>query len=163
RQYATGEIPDTTLRDRFRVFYPTDPTLAAHYDAWISQFPKSYVAHLARAIYYKKIGMQSRGTEYIKNTTAAQLDGMTNAFRKALADLHTCVNLDPKPTLAYAHAMDISSFSSQGDERELEELAAKADPGNTVVRVKYMQHLEPRWGGSWEEMQDFLEESRRAN
>jgi tetratricopeptide (TPR) repeat protein len=163
QQYVDGAIADSTLRDSFRVFYPTDRTLAARYDAWVARFPKSYVAHLARAIYYKKIGQQSRGDKYIRDTTDAQLAGMTEAFGKALQDLHACADLDPKPTLAYGHALDISSYSGGEDERELQDLAAQVDPENIIVRLKYMTALKPRWGGSYEQMEAFLEESRRGN
>jgi len=163
QQYINGAISDSALRDSFRVFYPTDRALAARYDGWVAKFPKSYVAHLARAIYYKKIGQQSRGSKYIRETTDSQLDGMTEAFRKALEDLHACADLDLKPTLAYGHALDISSYSGGDDERELQDLAAQVDPGNIIVRLKYMNSLEPRWGGSYEQMEAFLEESRRAN
>ena len=163
RQYVNGVISDEMLRDRFRVFYPVDPALVPHYDAWVQMFPQSYVAHLARAIYYKKRGQESRGEDYISQVTETQLVGMNEAFAKALKDLHTCVALDPKPTLAYGHALDISSYTSAGDERELQDLAAQVDPANIIVRMKYMNALEPRWGGSSKKMQAFLEESRRAN
>ena len=163
RQYVNGVISDEMLRDRFRVFYPVDPALVPHYDAWVQTFPESYVAHLARAIYYKKRGQQSRGENYISQVTETQLAGMNEAFAEALKDLHTCVALDPKPTLAYGHALDISSYTGAGDERELQDLAAQVDPANIIVRVKYMNALEPRWGGSSKKMKAFLEESRRAN
>jgi hypothetical protein len=60
--------------------------------------------HLARAIYYKKKGQESRGEKYISQVTETQLVGMNEAFAEALKDLHTCVALDPKPTLAHGHA-----------------------------------------------------------
>lgn len=163
RQYVNGVISDEMLRDQFRAFYPIEQALAAHYDGWVKQFPHSYVAHLARAIYYKKIGQESRGENYISQTTEAQFVGMKDAFAKALKDLHACVDLDLKPTLAYGHALDISSYTGAGDERELQDLAAEVDPGNVIVRIKYMTSLEPRWGGSAEKMDAFLEESRRSN
>jgi hypothetical protein len=81
----------------------------------------------------------------------------------ALLDLRACIDLDAKPTLCYGHALDVSSYMGADDERELVDLAAQADPGNIVVRLKYMDALEPRWGGSYERMEAFLEESRRAN
>jgi tetratricopeptide (TPR) repeat protein len=163
RQYAEGVISDETLRDQFRAFYPTDHALAAHYDSWVQHFPGSYVAHLARAIYYKKVGQESRGENYISETTEAQLGGMNEAFAKALKDLHACVDLDPKPTLAYGHALDISAYTGAGDERELQDLAAQVDADNIIVRIKYMIALEPRWGGSVEKMQAFLQETRRTH
>jgi hypothetical protein len=59
--YARGAINDEQLREVFRGFYFTTPTLASNFDEWIAQFPRSYVAHLARGIYYKKIGQERRG------------------------------------------------------------------------------------------------------
>jgi len=161
--YSNGTVTDQELRADFRVFYPTDAALESKYDAWIAQFPKSYVAHLARAIYYKKVGQERRGGDYIGNTTAEQLRGMEVAFGKASQDLHASVALDAKPLLSYFHAMDIPRYLGGADEvRELLELSNKVDPDNLIVREKYMTTLEPRWGGSVEQMYGFLDESRKA-
>jgi TPR repeat protein len=62
------------------------------------------------------------------------------------------------------HAMDISSQAGDTDANcETLDAAVRVDPNNLVVRQKYMIGLEPRWGGSLPQMQDFLEECRRAN
>jgi hypothetical protein len=53
RNYKKGSITDEDLRAAFRVFYPTDATLEQEYTAWIAQFPKSYVARLARNLLRK--------------------------------------------------------------------------------------------------------------
>ena len=59
--YDTGRLSDRKLRSAFRHFYDTSPDLAARYASWVKEMPRSYVAHLARAIYYLRIGEQSRG------------------------------------------------------------------------------------------------------
>jgi tetratricopeptide (TPR) repeat protein len=161
--YRNGTVTDQELRADFRVFYSADATLESKYDAWIVQFPRSYVAHLARAIYYKKVGQERRGGDYIGNTTAEQLRGMEVAFGKASQDLRASVALDDKPLLTYFHAMDIPRYLGGATEvRELLELSNKVDRDNLIVREKYMTTLEPRWGGSVEQMYAFLDESRKA-
>lgn len=163
RNYKNGAITDEDLRAAFRVFYATDAALEPKYDAWVAQFPKSYVARLARGIYYKKVGRERRGSDSIGNTTDKQLQGMEAAFAKASQDLHASVGLDDKPLLTYLHAMDIGSYMGDSDQsRELLDLSLQLDPGNFIVREKYMNGLEPRWGGSVEQMYTFLEESRNA-
>src|SRR5882757_5430793 len=52
RSYKMGAITDEDLRAAFRVFYSTDPSLERYYDLWVTSHPQSYVAHLARGIYF---------------------------------------------------------------------------------------------------------------
>ena len=162
-QYERNMLSDVQLRDAFRVFYDTDPQLESQYGLWISRFPKSYVALLARAIYYKKIGFDRRGGDYIGSTTPEQIRGMREAFEKAQLDLAASEKLTKKPFLSYFHAMDISSSDGTPEQtRHLLDLANGIDPKNFVARYKYMSTLTTRWGGSVAEMSGFLDECRRA-
>jgi len=164
RDYARRARTDDDLRAAFRVFYATDVALQKKYAAWIAAFPRSYVARLARGIYYVKVGMQRRGGNAISDTTDEQLHGMKVAFARAEEDLRASLALDDKPLLTYAQEMDIATFVGEGDARAraILDAAIKVDRDNIVVREKYMGTLEPRWGGSVEAMQAFLEESKRS-
>jgi tetratricopeptide (TPR) repeat protein len=163
RDYKKGTITDESLRAAFRVFYATDDALGSKYDAWVAQFPKSYVARLARGIYYKKVAEDRRGGDFISNTTDEQLLGMETFFAKASEDLYASIALDDKPLLSYVHAMDIGAFlGNPGESRRLLDLSLQLDPGNFVAREKYLNFLEPRWGGSVEQMYAFLEECKKA-
>ena len=95
--YAHGAINDEQLREVFRGFYFTTPTLASNFDEWVAEFPRSYVAHLARGIYYKKIGQERRGGQVASETSREQFQAMEQAFAKASADLEQSLSLDPKP------------------------------------------------------------------
>jgi Domain of unknown function (DUF4034) len=81
--YKSGSITDENLRAAFRAFYATDAALERKYDAWVEQFPKSYVARLARGIYYKKVGQERRGSDFVSSTSDEQLRGMETEFQKA--------------------------------------------------------------------------------
>src|SRR5262245_51936047 len=52
-EYDNGVISDVDLRAAFRTFYDPDPALERWFEAWTKHSPNSYVAHLARGIYYK--------------------------------------------------------------------------------------------------------------
>jgi len=161
--YRNGTVTDLELRAAFRAFYATDTELESKYDAWITRFPNSYVAHLARGIYYKKVGEERRGPASFSETTAEQLRGMEAALGKASQDLHASVALDAKPVLTYFYALAVANYlGDKGEVRELLAQSTKVDPGNVIVRECYLQTIEPRWGGSIEQMYAFLDESRKA-
>jgi hypothetical protein len=105
RRYKIGAITDEDLRAAFRVFYSTDPSLEREYDLWVASHPRSYVAHLARGIYYKKIGLEQRGPQSFDRTNDEQLRAMKESFGKASADFNASYALDDKPLLTYMHAI----------------------------------------------------------
>jgi TPR repeat protein len=160
--YRRGAIDDERLLDAFRVFYVTDPTLEPSFSLWVHRQPKSYAAYLARGIYRKYLGLEQRGGKFISETSETQLRGMQLQFQKAMQDLRKSMELDDKPLLSYLHAMDIAKhFGDAQAERELLDAAAKVDPRNVIVRRKYLLTLETRWGGSPQQMRDFIAECRK--
>jgi tetratricopeptide (TPR) repeat protein len=164
RKYEQGSITEENLRDAFRVFYPTDATLATKYDQWVSEFPRSYVARLARAIYYKKVGEEKRGGDYINQTSEQQIRGMQEALLQSLRDSDASVTLTAKPLLSYLQEMDIASLLGAPDQgRKSLDLAIKIEPDTYIARLKYMNNLETRWGGSLDEMQAFYEECKGSH
>ena len=161
--YEDGRESDEDLRAAFRVFYATGPALEPHYEEWVRHSPNSYVAHLARGIYYKKVGFDRRGGNFISETTEEQLAGMEAAYAIADQELSASLALDAKPLLSFHHMMDLRSEA--GDKvgtRLLLDSALGIDKKAFIVREKYMGTLQTRWGGSVAEMQKFLEECRRA-
>ena len=162
-QFEIGRISGDQLRDAFRGFYPTDEDLAVRYDAWVTAYPKSYVARLARGIYYKKVGLLARGEKYISETSQSQIDKMDDAMSMASRDLGASVELNPKPFLSYLHTMDIGrQYISNERLRKVFDRGAELDPNSLGLRVKFMAALEPKWGGSITAMRAFLEESKKT-
>ena len=162
-QFERGKISGEDARDAFRAFYSTDKDLAAKYDEWIKRYPNSYVAHLARGIYYKKVGLEARGGKYIEETSQEQIQNMDAALTKAIKDFGDSIPLTRKPFVSYLHMIDIGkSYVSASYTRELYDHAVALDPRSFAARQKFMAALQTKWGGSLEDMQKFLEECRRA-
>ena len=161
--YHNGRTSDEDLRNAFRAFYDTDRALKPSYDAWVQRYPRSYVAFLARGIYYKRMGQERRGDGLMRDTSLWQLLGMESAFNQAFADFKASEALDDRPLLTYMHMMDISVQAGDAvQNRAILDAAIRIDPANFVVRQKYMISLEAKWGGSHEKMQEFLDECRHA-
>lgn len=164
RKYEKGSITEGNLRDAFRVFYPTDVALATKYDQWIGQFPKSYVAHLARAIYYRKVGEEKRGGAYIENTSEDQIVGMKEALARSWQDVEASLTLTGKPLLSYVQAIDMAGQLGIADSgRQFLDDAIKIAPDTLIARMKYMNNLETRWGGNVEAMRAFYAECETSH
>lgn len=162
-QYRKGAISDEQLLAAFRAFYIRDPKQTPYFDKWVEQRPKSYVAHLARGIHLKYVGMEARGNKFISQTSREQLDGMMQAFKPAIADLRASMALDAKPLLSFHHLIDIGNFLGLREmNRDLIRATENVDPKNFVVRYKFLLTLQSRWGGSVKEMQEFVDECKRV-
>jgi tetratricopeptide (TPR) repeat protein len=163
QQYEDHQIPDEDLRAAFRAFYATDAGLAADYDAWVQHSPKSYVAHLAKGIYYDMVGLEQRGGKFIDETGNQQLRRSKAAFQVADRELTASLALDKKPLLSYLYLIDIrSEVADLPGARKLLDVADSIDADNFVVRENYMGSLQTRWGGSVAKMRGFLSECRSS-
>ena len=161
--YDHGSVSDERLRSAFRHFYDSSPDLAARYATWVNDMPNSYVAHLARAIYYIRVGEASRGNMTIAYTSGAQLRGMDSAFATASSELEKSVSLEKKPLLSVFYQLDIGKF--EGDaahNRALLQNSLAIDRKNFIVREMYMQTLQTAWGGSTEQLKAFVADNRTA-
>lgn len=162
--YRDRKISDEDLRAAFRVFYSTDAALGKFYTAWVQHSPRSYVAHLARGIYYKKVGAEQRGSDFIDKTSDRQIEYMEAANRMAAAEFSASLALDDKPLLTYMHSIDLDMDSGdKAQARQWLDRSLAFDPTNIIVREKYMLALQTRWLGSVGEMKAFLAECRKAH
>lgn len=162
-RYDNGSISDERLRSAFRHFYDSSPELAAQYAKWVKEMPDSYVAHLARAIYYIRVGEASRGDRLIAYTSEAQLNGMDAAFAEASSELRKSLTLDKKPILSVFYQLDIGKFEGDAAQnRALLQDSLAIDPKNFIAREMYMLTIQTAWGGGTQQLKAFVADSRTA-
>ena len=138
-----------------------DPSLRQHLDAWVAQRP-SVAAYIARAAHAAAMGWHARGEAYADSTREEQFKGMDTWFSRASDDVHEAVRRDSTAVAAYWVLQSIF-ITADDDEpnRRIAQRALQFAPASAETRVRYMHTLEPRWGGSLEQMREFAEESQR--
>lgn len=162
--YEEGTLSEETLYQDFRALYEDSATNEQYFTGWVSAFPKSYSARTARGAYYYRMGSFSRGRQFIANTPQDQLAQMHAYLTKARADLNASLKMSAKPYLSTLYLLNVAQLSGKDAERRhWLDAGNKLDPKNVLLRVRYMVTLEPRWGGSYEEMEAFLEECASQN
>jgi tetratricopeptide (TPR) repeat protein len=161
-KFEKGNLPEFDLLDAYKLFYQRQDKFLNQLNSWIEHYPKSSSAYLARGIYFRKLGDNRRGTKFISEVPEQNIKYMEKMHKLAIKDLNKALQLDPKSYLAVLHLLNIALFD--GDDRSVDvymRLGNKLLPSNLLVNMRYLIHLAPRWGGSYGEMEKFINESRR--
>lgn len=120
---------------------------------WIARYPRSYAARLARGIYRFQRGLDARGEKSAKETPPESFEKMRDWFEMAREDFHASLDLAAKPVVTRTFL--IAAAMRSGSKQEIDEHYRSAiayAPRSMALRETYMQSLEPRWGGSEQEM-----------
>jgi TPR repeat protein len=135
----------------------------ADIEAWLEAAPESYDAHLAAAMHYRGLGWYARGAAYGHETTPARHAEARAQFTIALGLAQASLALAPQPFLSQALMLDLARHLPGGSEAdELYAAALAARPRSVLLRAQRLDALQPRWGGSLEEMGELLAEAREA-
>jgi tetratricopeptide (TPR) repeat protein len=158
--FERGEMTEDDVFLVFDEFNVTDPTLEAKLNRWVEASPKSYSAYLARGIYYKSLGWKNRGAKISSETAQAKIDAMKLYFDKAIKEFSAVQDIKPNLIVVYCALIDIyRNYSENNMTRLLAEEGLKYFPESLLVRWYYLLSLEPKWGGSFEEMDRFIKEA----
>lgn len=143
-------------------FYRADPELPNLLDAWVTQRPTDPFAYLARGIYRLKMGWLSRGGKFAAQTTGGQFRDMAAWRTLATADLEQATRHMPRLVEAYCYQIEADQTAGGQRKRTLFEQAIKINPDSFIAREFYLHTLTPRWGGSYEAMDRFVQTFRRS-
>ncbi len=149
------------LENAFDAFRKVPRSGEAALNEWVGKYPASYAALVARGSYYYAQGLDARGTAFIKDTPDENVEAMRVYMRKARRDLERSLKLTQRPYLSRLLLMSVTRAAGgrRGAKAQYVE-AAKLAPQSVELRLAYMTSLEPRWGGSFAEMEAFAAESR---
>jgi TPR repeat protein len=140
-----------------------DPELEGVLQQWVAEYPKSYAANLALGIYYMTMAAHWRGTKYFRETHPKRIENMDLYLEKAVMQLEKSLLMTEKPIISYTKLIGAACYRGDHDTADhwLTE-ALNHDPYCVTPRRAYMDTLEPRWGGSYEAMRKFAEDTRKG-
>jgi tetratricopeptide (TPR) repeat protein len=130
-------------------------------EEWRQEYPAAYQPLLAQGVYYFNRGVNSRGSAYARDTTAEQFRGMREYFNKSIDCFNKAIELKPTLTSPYSYliTMQMAMGNSAECRRLLTEVLSISDI-EVAARSAYLESLLPKWGGSYDEMNSFIEETR---
>ena len=159
--FEADERLSPRLENAYLAFRKVPPDAERNLNEWVVRYRTSYVALAARGSFYYFQGLEARGTAYIKDTPDGNIQAMRAYFDKAGADLDRSLALTAKP---YLSRLTLMSMARTGGNRRAERThyveAVKLAPQSVELRLAHMVSLEPRWGGSYKQMDAYVAESR---
>lgn len=161
-RFEKGEISERDIRNEYRQFYQLNDGTLAKIEEWKRKIPTSYAACLIKGAYYKRKGFDVRGNKYISETPKDRLRAMEQYHEIAWRELEQSMKLTAKPFLSVFHLLEIAR--AKGDRNTswlLMEAGSKMLPANTLIRNRFFISLSPRWGGTYGEMKEYIDRSRK--
>jgi len=155
-------LEEENVYEAFEVFSSADPFYEVILNSWVNQLGHTYPPYVARAKYYIACGWNARGHKFASQTTEEQFEEMKRSFALALDDMKSALLINPKLDICYDMMITIGMTISDDllKKNALAE-ALKNNPYGYKVRSSYLHTLTPRWGGSYKEMEEFVEESEK--
>jgi tetratricopeptide (TPR) repeat protein len=138
-------------------FATADPSVGPLLDAWAEAVP-SYAPRVALGIYESSLGWKARGGKWASETPRARFDAMDEHFRRARENLFRALEMHPRLVVAYEKLLSIgrAGGAPRGELLRYTEPVGQICPSCVYPLWIYLESLEPRWGGSYEEMDRFV-------
>jgi tetratricopeptide (TPR) repeat protein len=139
--------------DAFEAFRKADPAYDLIFADWLKVFPGTFAPYAARAEYYCACAVQARGTKRRVEKDQEEYKEMQRYYSLALLDIAEALKLNVQLDVCYAMQTEIGMAleTEEGATNALME-ASKYHPFGYRVKLKYVQTLTPRKGGSYEKM-----------
>ena len=144
----------------FRAFRSLPPNGDAALNEWIEKHPESYCARTARGVFYLWRGIHARGTAYSRDTSRDKMGRMHADLHKARADFERSFAMTAKPYVSRLSMVTLTRYVGSREEgKQHYTEAARIAPQSVELRLARLTSLEPRWGGSYGEMEAFAAQS----
>ena len=134
-----------------------DPQLLEGLNAWISHSPQSALPHLIRAKYFTDTAWLVRGADFDEAVPKKHKQAFQEFMDRAEADARRSIALDPAIPWSYFLLLQISGSreNSPQIDQVFRDSVARFPTYYELYRIR-LHYLQPKWGGSAEDMHQFV-------
>lgn len=124
--------------------------------AWVDAAPNSPFAQTARGHWNRRMAGKARGTKWASETERENFERMGEYGDAAIKNFDRALELEPRLTEAHGGIIDVAALGGRREAMMAAVLQAReAAPACRAWAHQFMGALEPRWGGSLEQMAQF--------
>ncbi|MEJ2053758.1 MAG: DUF4034 domain-containing protein, partial [Calditrichaceae bacterium] len=160
--FLRDQTDEFKVYDAFNSFQVVIPSYEELLIDWVNEYPDAYQPYLALAKFYYIKGWQSRGHKYVSETSHEQFEGMHFYFD--LAEKNALQAISINPDLMAAYDLLIGIYNTGGPhEKEYQTIikAIELFPYSYLIWSAASWATEPRWGGSYYEMENLAKEAEK--
>ncbi len=157
KQFSKNPLYESPLFKLYNAIDPENGNLYEKLIKWVNTRP-SYISYAARGIYKVNQGSLIRGNKFASDTPPENLYGMHLFHQEGKTDLLAAIKLNKRFSPAYCAliVVEMASGNIYGT-TSIHNLAVRSIPETYYVRYDYLRSLYPKWGGSYELMQEYVD------
>ena len=138
--------------DSFQAFGVADPAFGPLIDAWIAASPASFVPLLARAEHRSGVAWHYRGFAWASETPYARFAAFDRMRALAAKDAEAVIVQNPR--VLAAHVLLVTDAQQPKERSDRFDSAEPRLPPSFLLQRAYIAGEQPRWGGSYERMEE---------
>jgi tetratricopeptide (TPR) repeat protein len=162
KEYEENYLGEDNLYSAFDVFSKADASFEPILHEWVKQFPASAAAYTARSKYYCACAWQVNGNKWTIDRYGKEYEEMERYFSLALADITEALKQNIRSDVCYAMKIEIGmATDKEGLMNNALVEALTYHPYAYRVRLQYLQALTPRWGGTYQKMEVFIDSCKK--
>lgn len=140
----------------------SEQAMLAFFDRWI-ETSGSHTAHAARGSFLTGLAWHHRGGRSSVDTSSDKFVGMEHYARLASRSFLKALELEQSMLPAHIQLISLGRMTSDIEqEKKFYELGLRAAPTSYWLRWEYLSGLEPKWGGSMEDMVAYTQSLKGA-
>lgn len=158
-------LADRLIRNNYKTYTSLIDSIKKNIDEeyenslgkWINQDKNNPIPLILRAQYYKSIGWAVRGEKFISYIPVNKIELFRTFMEMSKKDITSAIALDKHSPISWNLLMEI--LYGRGNSPEMEatfQKAIKAVPDSYSIYLYRLLTLQPKWGGSVEEMYHFV-------
>jgi hypothetical protein len=132
---------------------------------WAAERPQSFFGQLVAGVYYADRGGNALGGQPMSRVRSNVLKEAKQLDETATAHLQKAMQLDARSALPQSLMLGIAARARQAGGKSTEEwlqAANQADPKNLAARINATRFLSPRWGGSFELLDQMVQQAKKS-
>ena len=149
---------EDNVYDAFDVFSRVDTAFESLLVRWRKEYSEFYAPCIARAKYYCACAQEARGHKWAIDKEQKEYKDMERYYSLALLDINEALKKNVRLDICYAMMVEIGTATAN-EEMKSKALAdaLKNHLYAYKIRLKYLQTLTPRLGGSYDKMKTFID------
>jgi hypothetical protein len=132
---------------------------------WVGERPQSFFAQLNAGAFYANQASHFRGDKAASQVSRGQMSKMQQLHEKAIGHLQAALKLDPRSALPQGTLIGIAANEGKAAGQTAQhwlQAANQADPKNLAARINATSYLSPRWGGSFELLDEMVQQANKS-
>lgn len=158
--FEQNQLDEYKLFDAYRAFRITLSSYEGQLKEWIDSSPEKYQPYLALSQFYYAKGWESRGYKWAKETSEDQFKQMEYFFDQSEKNVKIALKIKPNLMVAYNTLVGIYNATGEKElENRITEEASSLFPHSFLIHAHISGTKQPRWGGSYEEMEKLADKA----